>query len=105
MEETWMIFVMPEIGLCAKELAELAEDAGLRTKETCFGTLAEGEASKVRGFVDGLRKGYRGSVYAKRRGFSIEDTVICASTFRRDPDESLPPWLPRYAGQIRRYTS
>lgn len=102
MDETWMIFILPETGLCASELAGMAERKGLRTKSTCFGTLAEGEASKVRGFVDGLRQGYHGLVYAKRRGFSIEDTVICASTFRLDDS---PPWLPRYTGQIRRYTS
>jgi len=102
MDETWMIFVMPETGLCAGDLAQQAEKAGLRTKATCFGTLAEGEESKVRSFVDDLRRNCRGSIYARRRGFSIEDTVICARTFRLDES---PPWLPRYTGQIRRYTS
>ena len=103
MEETWMIFLMPETGLQAKDLSRQAEGEGLRTKETCFGALAEGEASDVRRFVGSLRKAYGGSIYAKRRAFSIVDTEICASTFGFDGD--LPPWLPRYAGQIRRYTS
>lgn len=103
MDETWMIFVLPETGLRTGELADVAGSAGLRTKETCFGVLAEGEAVAVRGFVGSLRREYGGTIYVKRRGFSIEDTEICASTFRFD--ESPPPWLARHTGQVRRYTS
>jgi hypothetical protein len=101
--ETWMVFLLPETGLYVKMLTGLAAEAGLRTKETCFGALVEGEPAKIKRFLEGLRRRY--PVYVKRRGFSIEDTEICASTFRREPDEGLPPWLFRYAGQIRRYTS
>ncbi len=101
--ETWMVFLLPETGLHVKMLTERAGEAGLRTKETCFGVLVEGEPTDVKRFLEGLRRRY--PVYIKRRGFSIEDTEICASTFRREPDEDLPPWLFRYAAQIRRYTS
>ncbi len=101
--ETWMVFLLPETGLYAKMLTGLAAEAGLRTKETCFGALVEGEPGAVKKFLDGLKRHY--PVYAKRRGFTIEDTEVCASTFRRDLVEGLPPWLFRYAGQIRRYTS
>jgi len=103
MEETWMVFLLPETGLYVKMLTGLAGGAGMRTKETCFGVLVEGEPAKIKQFLEELRQRY--PIYVKRRGFSIEDTEICASTFRRGPDESLPPWLSRYAGQIRRYTS
>ncbi|WP_254591443.1 DUF2102 domain-containing protein [Methanocella conradii] len=103
MEETWMMFSLPEAGLYAMDLAARARDAGLRTKETCFGALVEGEQGKVRRFIDGLRRRY--PVYVKRRGFSIEDTEICARTFRLETCEGFPPWLPRYVGQMRRYTS
>jgi len=104
MDETWMIFLSPENGLYPKNVARLAEDAGLRTKETCFGVLVEGEPGAVGRFMAGLKASY--PVYVKKRAFSIEDTVICASTFRKQPEEqSFPLWLSRYAGQIRRYTS
>ncbi len=102
MDETWMIFVLPETGLRAGRLAALACSAGLRTKQTCFGVLAEGEAGAVRGFVGALRRDHDG-IYVKRRGFSIEDTEICACTFRFE--EGLPPWLARNRGQVRRHTS
>lgn len=105
MDETWMIFLLPETGLYVKKLTGLAAASGLRTKETCFGALVEGEPAEVRGFLAELRQRYPDSTYLKRRCFSIEDTAICASTFGREPDPALPPWLPRYAGQIRRYTS
>ncbi len=101
--ETWMVFLLPETGLHVKMLKERAAEAGLRTKETCFGALVEGEPAEIKKFLDELRRRY--PVYVKRRGFSIEDTEICASTFRREPEDGLPPWLFRYAGQIRRYTS
>ena len=103
MDETWMIFILTEAGLRTKDVSGLAREQKLRTKETCFGALAEGEAGDVRRFVVGLRQAYGGSVYAKRRAFSIEDTAVCASTFRFEA--GTPPWLPRYTGQIRRYTS
>lgn|GEM_PF-4686222 len=105
MEETWMIFLLPETGLYVTRLTELAAGSRLRTKETCFGALIEGERDMVKKFLNDLKKRYPDSIYVKRRGFSIEDTEICASTFLRDKDETLPAWLPRYAGQIRRYTS
>ncbi len=101
--ETWMVFLLPETGLHMKMLKERAGEEGLRTKETCFGALVEGEPAAIKKFLEGLRQGY--PVYAKRRGFTIEDTEVCASTFRPPPVEGLPPWLFRYAGQIRRYTS
>jgi hypothetical protein len=101
--ETWMVFLLPETGMHVKMLTESASEAGLRTKETCFGALVEGEPGKIKRFLEGMRRRY--PVYVKRRGFSIEDTEICASTFRQGSDEGLPPWLFRYAGQIRRYTS
>ncbi len=103
MDETWMMFSLPEAGLYGRSLAVLARAAGLRAKETCFGALAEGERGEVRSFIDGLRRRY--PVYVKRRGFSIEDTAICASTFRLEAHGSLPPWLHRFMGQMRRYTS
>ncbi len=102
MDETWMIFILSETGLAPGELAAAAGFAGLRTKRTCFGVLAEGEAGAVRGFVGALRRDNDG-VYVKRRGFSIRDTEICACTFRFE--EGLPPWLARHRGQVRRYTS
>ena len=98
-----MIFLLPETGLNVKVLTELALNRGLRTKETCFGALVEGEPGAMKRFLERLKRSY--PVYVKRRGFSIEDTEICASTFRRGPDDGLPPWLFRYAGQIKRYTS
>lgn len=97
-----MVFLLPEMGLHLKVLRELAGEAGLRTKETCFGALVEGEPMAIKKFFERLKQRY--PVYVKRRGFSIEDTEICASTFL-NRDEGLPPWLFRYAGQIRRYTS
>ncbi len=103
MDETWMIFTLPEMGPSAAELASGAGSAGLRTKETCFGVIAEGEAEAVRGFVESVRRKCGGSVYARRRAFTIEDTEVCASTFRFDKSEY--PWLPRFTEQIRRYTS
>ncbi len=96
-----MVFLLPETGLNLKILTELAQENGLRSKETCFGALVEGEPASVKTFVEGLRRRY--PVYIKRRGFSIEDTEICASTFRKA--EGVPPWLFRYAGQFKRYTS
>ena len=102
MDETWMIFILPETGQVPGELAAAAGSAGLRTKRTCFGVLAEGEAGAVRGFVGALRRDNDG-VYVKRRGFSIRDTEICACTFRFE--EGLPPWLARHMSQVRRYTS
>lgn len=105
MEETWMIFLLPETGLHAKKLMELAAESRLRTKETCFGALVEGERGEVKEFIDGMRRSYPHSLYVKRRGFSIEDTGTCAGTFGWEQEESLPPWLPRYASQIRRHTS
>jgi hypothetical protein len=101
--ETWMVFLLPETGLHLKMLMELAGEAGLKTKETCFGALVEGEHAVIKRFIEGLRRHY--PVYAKRRGFSIEDTEICARTFRQKGVEGLPVWLARYSGQIRRYTS
>ncbi len=98
-----MIFLLSETGLHAKGLAAAADSAGLRTKKTCFGVLLEGEAVAVRQLIKALKKSYGGSIYAKRRGFSIEDTEVCSSTFRFDKSEN--PWLPRYTEQIRRYTS
>jgi len=119
MDETWMIFILEEAGLRTHDLSgprthdllgrrthdlfALAEGEGLRTKKTCFGALVEGDGKDTRRFVDSLRKAYGGAIYAKRRAFSIEDTEVCASTFRFEA--GLPPWLPRYTGQIRRYTS
>jgi len=97
-----MVFLLPETGLHLKTLTELALKKGLRTKETCFGALVEGEPAAIKNFLERLKQRY--PVYAKRRGFSIEDTEVCASTFL-NRDEGLPPWLFRYAGQIRRYTS
>jgi len=97
-----MVFLLPETGMHVKTLTESASEAGLRTKETCFGALVEGEPGKIKRFLEGLRRRY--PVYVKRRGFSIEDTEICARTFRHTC-EGMPPWLFRYAGQIRRYTS
>jgi hypothetical protein len=105
MEETWMVFLLPETGLNIKRLTSMAAGYRLRTKETCFGALVEGERPAVMAFVGGVKKRYPRSIYVKRRGFSIEDTEICAATFRPGAEEGLPPWLPRYAGQIRRYTS
>jgi hypothetical protein len=105
MEETWMIFLLPETGLQVKELTGLAAEAGLKTKETCFGALVEGEADVVQNFLGGLKRSYHHSVYIKKRGFSIDDTGICASTFGHGTEEGLPPWLFRYASQVRRYTS
>ncbi len=101
--ETWMVFLLPETGMHLKMLTELAAGAGLRTKETCFGVLVEGEPATVKNFFGRLKQRY--PLYAKRRGFSIEDTEVCARTFRQVPVEGLPAWLFRYAGQIRRYTS
>ena len=103
MDETWMIFILSEEGLRAHDLSALAEGEGFRTKKTCFGALVEGDGADARRFVDSLRKAYGGAIYAKRRAFSIEDTEVCASTFRFEA--GLPPWLPRYTGQIRRHTS
>ena len=103
MDETWMIFILAEAGPCARDVSLLADGEGLRTKDTCFGMLAEGEAADVRRFIGSLRKMYGSSIYVKRRAFSIVDTEICASTFRFNANP--PPWLPRYTGQIRRYTS
>jgi len=111
MDETWMIFILSEAGLLTRDLSglqthdisALAETEGLKTKKTCFGALVEGDREDARRFVDSLRKAYGGAIYAKRRAFSIEDTEICASTFRFEA--GLPPWLPRYTGQIRRHTS
>jgi hypothetical protein len=103
MDETWMVFLLPETGLSLTALTGMAAESGLRTKETCFGAIVEGPPGDVRKFLAGLKQLF--PVYLKRRAFSIGDTEICASTFRRPADESLPPWLPRYAGQIRRYTS
>lgn len=101
--ETWMVFLLPETGLHVKMLAGFAAEAGLRSKETCFGALVEGEPAAMKKFLGRLKHKY--PVYVKHRGFSIEDTEICASTFRQAPVEGLPPWLFRYAGQIKRYTS
>jgi hypothetical protein len=105
MDETWMIFLLPETGLQVRELTGLAAEARLRTKETCFGALVEGDAGLVKNFLDGLRLRYSHRIYIKKRGFSIDDTGICASTFGHVPGEGLPPWLTRYASQVKRYTS
>ncbi len=105
MEETWMIFLLPETGLEVKKLTGQAAHSGLKTKETCFGALVEGERPVVKKFLDKLKQSYPGSLYLKRRCFSIDDTGICAGTFGWELAEGMPPWLPRYAGQIRRYTS
>lgn len=105
MEETWMIFLLPETGLETKKLTGMANEARLKTKETCFGALVEGEKEAVKEFLEGLKLRHPKALYIKRRGFSIDDTGICAGTFGWKPDEGLPPWLTRYAGQIRRYTS
>lgn len=103
--ETWMVFLQPETGLRAHALMALAEGYGLRTKETCFGALIEGESHLVRCFLDEIRMVYPSSLYVKRRGFSIDDTEICASTFVRPEDDSIPPWLPRYVSQVKKYGS
>jgi hypothetical protein len=105
MEETWMIFLLPETGLQVKELTGRVTEAGLKTKETCFGALVEGESGAVKDFLDGIKRRYPRSLYIKRRGFSIDDTGICASTFSRGAEDGMPPWLPRYTSQIRRHTS
>ncbi len=97
-----MVFLMPETGLSVKTLTGLASGRGLRTKETCFGALVEGDAAAIKKFLCKLKQRY--PVYAKRRGFSIDDTEVCASTFLSRED-GLPRWLFRYAGQIKRYTS
>lgn len=100
-EETWMVVVQPETGPRARAALTKLK-ARYKHKETCFGFVVEGEGRMVRDEMRRLRDTFPGQVYTKRRGFSIADTVICASTFSqlKKGDKKIP-WKRRaLAGQL-----
>ena len=103
MIETWMLMAMPETGLSLVEVATVAQRSGLLMKMTCFGMLVEGDRDAVREALKEISDLYPGRVIAKRRGFTIEDTKICGSTFTNVTGED-PPWLSRFVCQLKKYS-
>ena len=103
MIETWMLMAMPETGLSLAEVAAVAQRLRLLMKRTCFGMLVEGDRDVVREALKELRDQYPGRIIAKRRGFTIEDTKICGSTFANVAGED-PPWLSRFVCQLKKYS-
>ena len=82
--ETWMVFVDPEAGVRCSSIIALSYRCHLplRARETCFGLMMEGERDTVRGFMALLKDTFPAGLFLKRRPFSIDDTRICARTFR-----------------------
>lgn len=103
MIETWMLMAMPETGLSLAEVATVADRLRLLMKRTCFGMLIEGDRDVVRVALKELHELYPGRIIAKRRGFTIEDTKVCGSTFATVSGED-PPWLSRFVCQLKKYS-
>jgi hypothetical protein len=103
MIETWMLMAMPETGLSLAEVSAVAHRLQLLMKRTCFGMIVEGDRDVVRGALKELRDQYPGRIIVKRRGFTIEDTKICGSTFANVSGEDHP-WLSRFVGQCKKYS-
>jgi hypothetical protein len=103
MIETWMLMAMPETGLNLAEVATVMERLRLIMKSTCFGMLIEGDRDRVQEALKEIRDRYPGKIIAKRRGFTIEDTKICGSTFANVARED-PPWLSRFVCQLKKYS-
>ena len=103
MIETWMLMPIPETGLSLGEVETVAERMRLLMKRTCFGMLVEGDRDVVRVALKELRDLYPGRIIAKRRGFSIEDTKICGSTFSNITSGDSP-WLNRFVCQLKKYS-
>ena len=103
MIETWMLMAIPETGTNLGEIVQIAHRLALRVKDTCFGMIIEGERDVVREALGEIRERYPGRVIAKRRGFTIEDTRICGSTFSTGENEN-PLWLSRFVCQLKRYS-
>lgn len=106
MIETWMLMAMPEMGLSLSEVATVAERLRLLMKSTCFGMIIEGDRDVVHEALKQIRDQYPGKIIAKRRGFTIEDTKICGSTFANVAREHppCPPWLSRFVCQLKKYS-
>ena len=103
MIETWMLMAIPETGTSLGEIIQVAQRLALRMKDTCFGMIIEGERDVVREALKEIRERYPGRVIAKRRGFTIEDTQICGSTFSAGGGEN-PLWLSRFVCQLKKYS-
>lgn len=95
-----MIVLDPEAGTRSAQVILLGYLAHLplRFKETCFGLLAEGERSIVRGFLRSLKLAHPAGLIVRRRWYSIADTRICRDTFT----EKSP--LRRAAGQVKHHS-
>jgi hypothetical protein len=103
MIETWMLMAMPETGLSMDEIETVAQRLRLLMKRTCFGMIVEGDRDVVRAALKELRDQYPGRIIAKRRGFTIEDTKICGSTFSNVANDNTP-WLSRFVCQQKKYS-
>lgn len=101
--ETWMLMVMSETGVSLDRIVSIAHGLHLRTKETCFGLIVEGDRDVVRMALKEIRDLYSARIFAKRRGFTIEDTKICGSTFSGVAGGDAP-WLNRFVGQLKKYS-
>jgi putative methanogenesis marker protein 6 len=93
--ETRVILIAPDSAITpgqlkSKILSILSEDAsltdsGVRVKETCYGVLLEGEATKVREIAEEVRKMDPNGIFSKPRGFPIGDARICRATRKGGP--------------------
>ncbi len=103
MIETWMLMVMSETGVSMERIMSIARGWRLQTKKACFGLIVEGDRDTVRTALQEMRDLYSDRIFAKRRGFTIEDTKICGSTFSGHTNGEAP-WLDRFVGQTKKYS-
>lgn len=96
-----MIILDPEAGLKVARVILLGYIAHLplRFKETCFGLLAEGDRSVVRGFIRSLKLAYPDGLLFRRRWYAIGDTRICRETFAEKSS------LRRLADQVKNHSN
>ncbi|MBN1763374.1 MAG: methanogenesis marker protein 6 [Methanomicrobia archaeon] len=93
--ETRVILIAPDSEITpgqlkSKILSILSEDTsltdtGVRVKETCYGALLEGEATRVREIAEEVRKMDPNGIFSKPRGFPIGDARICRATRKGGP--------------------